>query len=1298
MISIGTLNLNGARDKLKRLTLMDFINIKKLQVMFLQETHSDAINEIDWRKEWCGSSFFSHGSNVSGGVAILFSKSFNPLPCHMEELVKGRLLKVTAFFDDLKLIFLNVYAPVVGAERVLFLNKLNEILNDVDQDALLFLSGDFNCTEDEKLDRNHPEPHAPSQRAMVQVISANGLSDVWRVMHEGARQYTWSHSRDNYLSLARLDRIYVFKCHRNILKSCRILPTGFSDHSAVICNVFTKSFKPKSAYWCFNTSLLEDKHFVETFNYFWETFQRDKGTFPSLLQWWDYGKTQIKLFCQQYTYSVTKEITRSLKALENDILLLQNSFKTSGDADHIKSLEDKKATLNELLGVRAQGALVRSRFQNITHMDAPSKFFFNLERKNGQSRLMHSLRTETGQEITEPGQMRDYARLFYSRLYDSELNCHDMSSSIFFNGLPTVDKESNDELKQMLSLQELEQALWGMENGKSPGIDGLPVEFYKVFWPTLGKDLLLVLRESLKKGFLPHSCRRAVITLLPKKGNLQELGNWRPVSLLCTDSKIFSKSLALRLKKVIAQVIHPDQSYCIPERSIFDNIAVVRDLMTVSKCLGTNIGLISLDQQKAYDRAEFQYLWHTLKCFGFSSEFISMVKILYCDIESVLKVNGGLSAPFKVKRGVRQGCPMSGMLYSLAIEPFLHTLRAKLKGISLPFCDNRFHLSAYADDICTFVNCEDDVKTLSDIVNDFQTVSSAKVNWGKSDALWVGNWEGRCSGLPGGLSWKRGGLKYLGVFLGDDSFVTKNWEGVLDKVKGRLGKWKWLLPHLSYRGRTLIINNLVASALWHKFACVEPPKWLLDSVQRELVNFFWDQLHWVPQSVLFLSKEDGGQGLMNLVSRRDAYRLQFIQRFLTAPDPLVWRPLAQCILHQVSSLGLDFTLFLMDNEKLTVDTLPPFYKSLFRAWGLFNCQRGGESSLQGLLEEPILFGARLDVSGDDLPGLTNVLCKKKMLLLKDIVNRVGANFQNVEMLASFLEVKSVRYVERFLCKLQQALNHDERLLLNDYVPGDAQSHDGIMAIHNVFLSPVLQGVGDTSPLLAIKDQDVFGLSSATGKMFYRTLVKVLNKHTLMGRSDTVWREKLGIPVDIAPVWRVLYKPPLSKRSGDLQWRILHGAIGVNAFVAVINPAFSDKCPFCDERETIYHCFTECIRLCPLFLVLKSLMSCMGIMFTMVGFILGFPYSQQRRAKCQLINFIVGQAKLAIYLSRKKKVQCKEGDDALTVFRNLVKSRVLLDFAFYKLMSAIEVFEEKWCCNGALCTVLDDEIAFNYFFV
>lgn len=108
-----------------------------------------------------------------------------------------------------------------------------------------------------------------------------------------------------------------------------------------------------------------------------------------------------------------------------------------------------------------------------------------------------------------------------------------------------------------------------------------------------------------------------------------------------------------------------------------------------------------------------------------------------------------------------------------------------------------------------------------------------------------------------------------------------------------------------------------------------------------------------------------------------------------------------------------------------------------------------------------------------------------------------------------------------------------------------------------------------------------------GKLMYKCFVKVYNKTMLDKRTDTVWRSKLAIEEGVKPVWRVLYKPPLMKRVGDLQWRILHGVVAVNAFISVINSNVDDKCVFCGHRETVFHCYSECERLMPLFDILSQ---------------------------------------------------------------------------------------------------------------
>ncbi|KAJ3604925.1 hypothetical protein NHX12_026976 [Muraenolepis orangiensis] len=381
---------------------------------------------------------------------------------------------------------------------------------------------------------------------------------------------------------------------------------------------------------------------VEKVNCVIETGITRKGEFSSLRQWWDHGKTEIRLLCQQHTLNVTQDIIRSMKDLESDIVELETISETTGDRGYIEILKEKKMALANLLDVKVQGALVRSRFLNTNEMDAPTSFFFGLEKKNGQRRVIHSLLSGTGQEITEPSQIRRRAVSFYSTLYTSEYEEGETLSEGFCNGLPQVSEEANSQLEGPLTIQELQTALQGMQGRRAPGIDGLSVEFYKAYWDVLSHDLLDVFNESLASGSMPVSCRRAVITLLPKKGNLQDIKNWRPVSLLCVDYKILSKALATRLGKAVEQVIHRDQTYCVPGRSMVDNVHLIRDVLEVSSSLGINTGLISLDQEKAFDRVEHSFLWKVMEKFGFSAGFIAKIKVLYNKIESVLKFNARL--------------------------------------------------------------------------------------------------------------------------------------------------------------------------------------------------------------------------------------------------------------------------------------------------------------------------------------------------------------------------------------------------------------------------------------------------------------------------------------------------------------------------------------------------------------------------------------------------------------------------------------------------------------------------------
>ncbi|CAM2100587.1 unnamed protein product [Caretta caretta] len=345
-----------------------------------------------------------------------------------------------------------------------------------------------------------------------------------------------------------------------------------------------------------------------------------------------------------------------------------------------------------------------------------------------------------------------------------------------------VSVSNRDRLELPLTLAEFLEALRCMPTNKSPGMDGLTVEFYRVFWDILGPDLVTIWAESLQSGVLPLSCRRAVLALLPKKGDFRDLRNWRPVSFLSTDYKIVLKAISLRLVSVLADVIHPDLHH----------------------------------QEKAFDRVDHGYLLSTLRAFGFRPQFVGFLQVLYASAECLVKLNWTLTEPVNFRRGVWQGCLLSGQLYTLAIELFLCLLRRRLTGLVLREPELRLVLSAYADDVLLVVQDPGDLARVEACQAIYSAASSSRVNWVKSSGLAVGDWR-QASSLPPTLQtirWSTGPLLYLCVYLSAmHPSPMENWENLEGWVIERLLKWTGLLRCLSLRGRALVLNQLVLSML-----------------------------------------------------------------------------------------------------------------------------------------------------------------------------------------------------------------------------------------------------------------------------------------------------------------------------------------------------------------------------------------------------------------------------------------------------------------------------------------------------
>ncbi|CAM2098615.1 unnamed protein product [Caretta caretta] len=285
-----------------------------------------------------------------------------------------------------------------------------------------------------------------------------------------------------------------------------------------------------------------------------------------------------------------------------------------------------------------------------------------------------------------------------------------------------------------------------------------------------------------------------------------------------TDYKIVAKAISLWLGSVLVDVIHPDQTYTVSDRNIFDNLFMVRDLSGLGRRDGLSFALLSLDQEKAFDRVDHRYLLSTLQAFGFGPQFVGFLWVLYTSAECLVKFNWTLTEPVSFGQGVRQGCPLSGQLYALAIEPFLCLLRWRLTGLVLQEPELQLVLSAYADDVLLVIQDPGDLAQVEACQAIYLAASSAQVNWVKSSGLAVRDWQ-QVSSFPPMLQtirWSTGPLLYLSVYLSAmHPSPPENWENLEGGVIERLRKWTGLLRCLSLRGRALVLNQLVLSMLWY---------------------------------------------------------------------------------------------------------------------------------------------------------------------------------------------------------------------------------------------------------------------------------------------------------------------------------------------------------------------------------------------------------------------------------------------------------------------------------------------------
>ena len=753
-----------------------------------------------WEAEWGGKVLFNHGTTHSKGVMILLNPK---LDCKIEKISQdknGRLIIDKLITEDAYFILVNLYSPNDVSQQVLFFNDLQNHLQDFPHENII-IGGDFNCalTQCDKNGGSAVTRKLSVINEIKKLCELYDLCDTWRSVNPDACQFTW---RDKSFKVqCRLDYFLISNELNSLVSDCRIVFTPNTDHSAVQLNLISEESKQKKGpgFWKFNYSLLEDNQYVSQLRENISEFKSKHQDVEDLGLRWDLIKMEIRGFTVKYTKTKARERRDEEKFLQNRINdLIAKAEKNRNNKKIIYELNSTKARLNKIMAYKTRGTILRSRARWHELGERNSKYFYGLEKRNNSRKVVTKLKLSNGSYTTNQSDILEEQKNFYENLYKSQVFSVQSArdNEVFFNStdVPTLNEDEQALCEGLITESEALNALKDFAANKTPGTDGLSVEFLKYFWPELKNSNFDGFNYAFHKGSLSISQKRGIISLIPKKNKDKTiLDNLRPISLLNVDHKILTKVLAKRLEKVLPKLINADQTGYVKGRYIGENIRLIQDLMFYTYKENPPAMAIFLDFRKAFDTIEWHYLEKVLTHFSFGPNFLQWFKTLNADISSCVLNNGHASCFFSINRGVRQGCPLSGFLFVIGLELLARAIKRDnlIKGISIGKKDIK--ISMYADDTTVFVRDLDSITHLLNMLEKFASISGLQINTSKTEALWLGLWKNR-QDTPFNFNYPQDPICALGVFFSYDTpkadklnFVDKlrNMEKVLNAWKCR---------------------------------------------------------------------------------------------------------------------------------------------------------------------------------------------------------------------------------------------------------------------------------------------------------------------------------------------------------------------------------------------------------------------------------------------------------------------------------------------------------------------------------
>ena len=883
----GILPTSSADEKLTFLTTSSASNF---DILILVETHHKHIDDISplflhtYKNNFHLLHTEAQENDPYAGILVLVNKNFTIL--QESVLLPGRLLnfKIKLFNQEYNLSALYGYTGKNASElkMKMFTQKLSQYHNSTDKNIII---GDFNFVDND-LDRTSRTRSGKNQLdKSLSPIWTNfademDLSDPFRSKNSNRRMYSYIHTKDN--SKSRIDRAYVNDENCNNICNYKHIPTPFIKAHRIVTFIIRKENERGPGYWKMNTRIISDRPYYMIVDRTVNDVLNLNISDP-IERWLVFIET-IRIESQVYSSAKSYQEKRLKTLCEGRIQFLEQNPSLSQNEHLQAEYEYNLCILNDWHKTEIEGHQTRIKTQPKFEYGEPDiAFFAELERKSSKKKNICQLMNKDGQMKHDTEHMKEIATDFYTNLFDTKQTDDKIANKLLQNVNKKVTTEQRTSLDKPVSKEELEIAITKLQKKKSPGPDGIPAEFYQTFWHLI-KDIYFEFVNEVKKTAFPTEKNVSITTLVYKeKGEIFLLANYRPIALMNVDIKILTKVLSMRLKIVLPTIIHKTQT-AIHGRTIGDTIHLVRDIIDLANKNDEEAALLFLDQEKAFDRVSHNFLFKALKKYGFGNSFIHWIKLLYSNASTKININGFLTENIPLKSGVRQGCPLSPLLYVLVIEILALQLRANPNIVGFIIEGEKIISCHYADDAVIKITQNRCFKEVYKDLQDYEKATGAKINYNKTKGLWIGKWKNRKDDPFEGLysesgqkiKWTSTNVEHLGIYVGNVDPAGQTFNEIFPSMRRRLHFWKPLkLPILA---KSRVIEIYHASKLFYAANFYPIPSNMETQITEAFMDYitFPKKKHEVSRLEMEKLRADGGLKLINIKLKSETPKINWL--------------------------------------------------------------------------------------------------------------------------------------------------------------------------------------------------------------------------------------------------------------------------------------------------------------------------------------------------------------------------------------------------------------------------------------